>query len=231
VSTASDTSTTKASPPRLRVRDIMGPASPVLREDVPLRSAALVLLEYGVGGAPVVDDGGALVGMLSGSDLLAREAAPRERRGPSAREEARQRRARTVGEACARPAIVTHPDTSAREAARLLLDSDVSRLAVVEERLVGMVSRADVLQALARPPAEVQQSVDAELARGGAVGVTAVVDDDGVAVLSGQVKRRSDAREARRLVAAVDGVIGVEGTPSWDFDDLDESDVPPRGDR
>lgn len=125
-----------------------------------------MLLREQISGAPVVDDQGALVGVLTESDLLAREAALRWRGGLAANRERAQRLAVTAGDVCTRPARTIGPDMSVREAARTLLDEDVSRLAVVEaDRLIGVLSPYDVLSALARFPAELQEYVDAAVYR------------------------------------------------------------------
>lgn len=212
--------------PRLRVRDLMTGGPVVLDEDTPLRTAALVLLHRGVGGAPVVDTTGRPVGVLTETDLLVREAAPRDRDGARGRDEARRRRASVVGEACSRPPLTVHPETSAREAARRLFDEDVSRLVVVEDdRVVGILSRHDVLKALTRSPEELEAAVDAVLAEVSPGGLRAEVSAGDRAVVRGSTEWRTDAQEAVRAVAAVDGVTSVEDRVRWATDDVPR---PPR---
>lgn len=57
------------------VEELMDPSAPVLREDTPIRDAARLFLTSGCQSAPVVDASGALVGVLSESDLILKSAA------------------------------------------------------------------------------------------------------------------------------------------------------------
>jgi CBS domain-containing protein len=131
----------------VRVTDVMTPVPVTLTEHQSVHHAGVILLRQGVSAAPVVDDDGGLVGVFSHSDVLARFASPRHRRGPLARVDDRHARAVTVGQACSRPAITVGAGTTVDTAARELLDRDVGRLIVVDEgALIGVVSRTDVLK-------------------------------------------------------------------------------------
>jgi CBS domain-containing protein len=207
--------------PRLRVSDVMSPDPLVLTADLPLRTAAMLLLRHGHGGAPVLDDSGTLVGVLTASDLLAREASPRDRGGVAARQELLRRRARTAGEACSRPALTVTPGLALRDAARELLDLDVSRLVVVEEgTVVGILSRRDVLKSLTRTAATLQEAVDAQLEVMGVPGVHADVAADGHVTLSGRTQLRSTVERLVTSVGAVDGIGDVTSELDWSEDDV-----------
>lgn len=67
---ASSPSSSSASAPEPTVEELMDPHAPVLREDTPLRDAARLFLTTGAQSAAVVDERGALVGVLSESDLV-----------------------------------------------------------------------------------------------------------------------------------------------------------------
>jgi CBS domain-containing protein len=203
----------------LRVRDLMTPDPLVLEEDLPLRTAALLLFHYGVSGAPVVAADGELVGVLSEADLLPKEGLPRWVIGRQARQEYRRRTAKTVGEACSRPPLVTHPEVTLNEAVRQLLDHDVARLVVVDDgEVVGMLSRHDVLGALTRADSELQAAVELELDEHGARDVHALVEY-GVVTLAGRAPTRSLADRLPRRIASIDGVSSVTGELSWVEDD------------
>ena len=132
---------------RTHVADIMTPQPVVLAEHESVHHAGMVLLREGISAAPVVDRDGSLVGVFSHSDVLARFAAPRDRRGRLARLDNRQAQAVTVGEACTRPAVTISPAATVDTAARELLDQDIGRLVVVEHgEIVGILSRSDVLK-------------------------------------------------------------------------------------
>lgn len=132
---------------RTHVAEVMSRDSIVLHEQDSVEYAGMVLLREGISGAPVIDDDGALVGVFSHTDVLARFAAPRQRRGPIARLDDRHARAHTVGEACTRPAVTIGSSATIDNAARELLDRDIGRLIVVDDgAMVGVLSRSDVLK-------------------------------------------------------------------------------------
>lgn len=134
---------------RVRVAEIMTREPVFFDEDDSIHRAGVVLLREGVSGAPVIGRDGGVAGVFSQSDVLARFAAPRQRRGALARLDDRHARARTVGEACSRPAITIGQDATVDTAARELLDRDIGRLIVVErDAVVGVLSRSDVLKLL-----------------------------------------------------------------------------------
>lgn len=132
---------------RTHVAEVMSREPIVLHEHDSVEHAGVVLLREGISGAPVIDDRDTLVGVFSQSDVLSRFAAPRDRRGPIARLEDRHARARTVGEACTRPAVTISAGATIDNAARELLDADIGRLVVVDDgAVVGLLSRSDVLK-------------------------------------------------------------------------------------
>jgi CBS domain-containing protein len=117
----------------------------------------------GVDGGPVVDAGGAVVGVLSTDDLLVQETrlhyptvvtlfgAYLELPSAHRRFEQELRKAvgATVGDVMTSPAISCAPDDSLERVATLLHEHELSRLPVVEDgRLVGIVARGDVLKAV-----------------------------------------------------------------------------------
>lgn len=191
------------------VADVMTPDPLVLGDDQPLRTAALLLFNYGFGGAPVVNAHGALVGVLSEADLLEREARPRAGPARGGREASRRRDALTVGEACSRPALVTAADATLHDAARVLLDHEVARLVVVDgSSIAGIVTRHDVLRALLRADDLVQHAAAAVIERAGEPELTATVEW-GVVTLTGTISRLSLVRVLTAEVEALDGVMAV----------------------
>jgi CBS domain-containing protein len=204
----------------LLVRDLMTPEPVTVLADAPLHTACSLMLRQQIGGLPVVDHSGGVVGVLSESDLLAREAAPRRRSGIAGRHERARRLAGTAGEACTRPAVTVGPDVSVREAARILLDEDISRLVVLDgDRLVGLLSRHDVLRALARSPAQLQEEVDATVAGLAVQGVHAQVLASGTVRLTGTVPQRSRVGPVEHAIWSLDGVAEVRNQLAWATDD------------
>lgn len=207
-------------PDTLRVWDVMTPEPMTFDEHMSLRTAAQLLVHRRVQGAPVLSDGGGLIGVLSEQDLLDKE-------GPLARlaergdtETQRRYRAATVGEACSRPARVTIPEASLRDAAGAMLDYGVARLVVVDHsEICGILTRHDVLRAFLRSDAQLRAAAEQRL--------TTLDENEvevhvawGEATLSGTVSTRSRLPEVHQAVAGVDGIIAVRGRPQWHTDDM-----------
>ena len=130
-------------------------------DEATLREAAAILTERQISGAPVVNSEGALVGILSESDLLnevkKREALPRVTAfGLFIAPEATVRRLYHEGADLAVRTVMTtsvisaSEEMSVQEASRLLLNKKINRLPVVntEGALVGIVTREDILKAV-----------------------------------------------------------------------------------
>jgi CBS domain-containing protein len=134
-----------------------------VRPDDTVREAARLLLKHRISGAPVVDDSGRLVGVISEADLIRRVEIGTERRRSSWLElltgnanlaaEYLKAHARKVEDVMSCNVIVATPNMQLTEIARLLEKHKIKRVPIVEgEKVVGVVSRANLLQALAGTP-------------------------------------------------------------------------------
>lgn len=116
----------------MKVRDIMTSQVISAREATPLREVAQLLSRHHISGLPVCDDAGHIVGVISEYDLIA---------NPDAR---------SAGEAMTRDVIGVMEDTSVDEVRFLLVRRKIKRVPVLRgQRLVGIVSRADLVHELA----------------------------------------------------------------------------------
>ena len=129
----------------------------------PLREVARLLSDNGISGVPVVEQGKVL-GVVSETDIVAKERGPVVHRGRLARWFSRGPRsadterlaARTADEVMTAPAITIESWRTAADAAALMLDRRVHRLPVLEDgKLVGIVSRADLVSAFSRSDEEI----------------------------------------------------------------------------
>jgi CBS domain-containing protein len=200
----------------------------------PIREAIRLMLKHRVSGVPVVDDAGKLVGILTEGDLLRRGETGTERQrrpwlefllGPGRlAEDYVKTHGRRVEEAMTREVVSVRPDTPVRELVRLMERRRIKRLPVLDgDRLVGIVSRADLMGAVAQildrgetvPSGDeaIRERVLAafEKAQGWAPrsGVSVTVKD-GVVELGGAIfeeKERAALRVAAENVAGVKGVV------------------------
>lgn len=122
------------------------------------------------------------------------------------------------------PAVTIHADAPVAGAARLMRQRGVKRLPVVDEagRLVGIVSRGDLLAVFTRPDEEIRaEIVDEVIARILLLDqrLFAVTVDDGIVTLCGQAEQRTDSILIERLAAKVDGVVNVHSELTYRRDD------------
>jgi CBS domain-containing protein len=131
--------------------------------ETPLRELARLLLDHGISAVPVVESTGAVVGMVSEGDLIGRDDAQREQRRdwwlalladgeelhPGFLASLRNREC-TARDVMSSPVVTVAETTPATEIARLLAAYHIKRVPVVRDgKVVGIVSRADLLRAFA----------------------------------------------------------------------------------
>ena len=208
-----------------RVRDVM--TKSVVTVDRPTRYDEIVrlLTERRISGVPVLTMGRHVAGVVSEADLLAAE-------DIDARQAQMQAQAgtgrhlpwsrprhwdHTAGGLMTSPAITINPDATIPRAARVMTTHHVRRLPVIGEdgKLLGIVSRRDLLSVFLRPDTEIADDVRElldDLLPADPARVTATVKD-GVVVLTGDPQSPQDrdlVPAAIRLIWDVDGVIDVD---------------------
>ncbi len=206
----------------VKVRDLMSREVLTLTAETPLKRAAELLARERISGAPVVDDDGLVVGVLSEADVLVKASAAAPRSGllgwllEPAPDYHDKIAATRVDEAMSAPAVTIAPDRGVHEAASLMIDESVNRLPVVEDgMLVGIVTRADVVRAFTRTDAELADEIRGEILERtlwvdpGKVTMAVV---DGAVRLEGEVDSEADAELLPVLVARVPGVVSVSAS-------------------
>ena len=200
-----------------RVQDVMTASVVSVDRITPYKEIARRLAEHKVGGVPVLTMGRHVAGVVSEGDLLAARdtnpAAGRRRLGWPRR----PRHHGTLAEdLMTSPAMTIRPDATIAAAARLMNAHHVRFLPVVDPvgRLLGIVSRRDLLSVFLRPDAEIALQVSeifTDLLPGGAAGLQVAVRN-GVVTLTGQPELAADEdliAIAVRLAWDVEGVVDV----------------------
>jgi CBS-domain-containing membrane protein len=213
----------------MHVIDIMTSEVLTVTEDAGLKEAARRMLQAGVSGLPVVDDRGIVIGIITEADFVEAEAArswgrQRRRLLGAVVGEHRPALAKTVAEVMTRRPIVIDQDSDVTEAARKMAEHGVKRLPVVtpDGRLVGIVSRSDIVMAFARPDEVIEDEIRNDIVERILLLDPQTVDvvvSEGAVTLRGEVPNRSDARILEELVARLEGVIGVAAELRWSVDD------------
>lgn len=213
------------------VMDVMTRTVVTIDDSAPFKEIVRLMDEFRVSALPVVDDGRRPIGIVSQADLLWKEEQP-ERRTERHLFEGRRRRverekaaASVAAQLMTTPVVTIQRDASVAEAARLMNEKRVKRLPVVDAdgRIVGIVSRADLLQVFLRPDARIREEVVRSIIQeilSLDPSVFRVDVAEGRVRLEGTVERRSLISVFVRLVSGVDGVVGVEDHLTWEVDDV-----------
>jgi CBS domain-containing protein len=188
------------------------------------------MVTHRVSGLPVVDHAGRVVGIVSEGDLIVRQKAREPRPwwhgfledSERLAREYRKRTGSTVGEVMTASVLCVSPRLPIESAALVLDERRVRRLPVVDgERLVGIVSRGDLVRALAQEPLPrteprsgtdlVQEVKDRLAAEGWVTGRGIVVEArDGVLWLWGLVESEAERAAVETLARSIEGVTGVQ---------------------
>jgi CBS domain-containing protein len=143
----------------MKAADLMTSFVVTVRPDATIEYAAQLMLQYRISGLPVMDSDGAVLGIVTEGDLLRRAEAGTEKRhtrwvsfliGPGRlAQEYVHSHGRKVGEVMTERVFSVTPETRLADLVALMETKHVKRVPVVDQgRLVGIVSRADVMGAL-----------------------------------------------------------------------------------
>jgi CBS domain-containing protein len=207
-----------------------------------IAEAARLMLQHRISGLPVVDQSGAVVGIVTEGDLLRRSEIGTERHRPRWVElligpgrlagDYIDAHARKVDEVMSENVVSVMPQETLPEIVRLMERRHIKRLPVIEdERLVGIVSRANLVRALVRTltrptatdagttlgDAEIRHRILAEI-RKESWGPSSSVDvtvKNGVAELYGSITVERERTALRILAENVPGVKAVHDRIVW----------------
>lgn len=178
------------------VKDVMSTHVIAVREMASFKEIATRLREQRVSAFPVIDDDNKVIGVVSEADLLTKEAlegtVPRTLLSLTRQRVRSQVNAVTAADLMTKPAVTIGPGEPVTNAARLMFDKRVKRLPVTDDdgRLIGIVTRSDVLSVYSRPDADIQREITQDLI------LCTFLCDPG-----------------RFTVTVKDGIVTIEGTP------------------
>lgn len=222
----------------MNVADTMNGSVITVTADKTIADAAELMLRHKISGLPVVDARGALIGIITEGDLLRRAETGTARRrahwlellttpGRLAQDYAAAH-ARRVAEVMTTDVVTVLPEEPLENAVRLMEQRRIKRLPVIEDgRLVGIVSRADLVRALLRllkaEPSqkpgddEIRQSIMAEIDRQRwAPRAMLTVDvKEGIVDLSGCITDERERTALCVLVENIPGVVAVRDHLTW----------------
>jgi CBS domain-containing protein len=212
----------------MRAHQIMSESVITVTPETRIVDAANIMLEKHLSGLPVVDTAGKLVGIVSEGDLICRpEIGTQKKRGrwlgflvgagKSAADFVREQ-GRKVGEVMTKSPLTVTEDASLAEIVELMEKNNIKRLPVMRgDALVGIVTRANLLQAVASLAREVPDpTADDDHIRNRIVaalekrdwcpfGLNLIVRD-GIVHLSGVI---TDERSRQATIVAAENVEGV----------------------
>ena len=214
-----------------QVREVMTDEVVVLGTEDSIHEAARRMAKAHITGAPVVEEG-RVIGIVTESDILDAMASGAPVSGPFnwvdavslmvAETYPRHVAERKVGDIMRKHVITTTPDASIWSAAAIMQMRGVNRLPVVSEGdLVGIVSRADLIEAMARDDVTLRREL---LASFGVLGEEVFSDldvtvEDGVATIYGSADRKSTHDIALRMASRTPGIVQVRDHLDFTYDD------------
>ena len=193
-------------PDAVKVREIMSRPVITARPDTKVKEAAGLMVEHGVSALPVLDASGALVGIVSEADLIPIEARPDARGQATPLAPTAGTTPQTVAEVMTREVVSVTDQTELSQATRTMLLHGLKRVPVMKgDRLVGIVSRRDLVKVIGREDQELQRLVHQRLADAGVASHRDVVVSNGVAA----IRMPADPRDRRVIESVALGVAGV----------------------
>jgi CBS domain-containing protein len=190
----------------VKVTEIMARPVITVTPDTGIKEAARRLVENGISALPVIDESGVLVGIVSEADLMPLETRPDPRSQATPLQPTAGSTPRTVADVMTRHVRVVEADSEVSQAARIMIEAGVKRVPVVKERkVIGIVSRRDLIKVIARGDEELKTEIVNRLSELGML-----ASPSAVAVADGVVTIQIENHETgRRLAESV--VLGVPG--------------------
>jgi CBS domain-containing protein len=209
------------------VKDVMSTRVIAVRQGAAYKDMAAMLHEQRVSAFPVIDSDNKVIGIVSETDLLTKEAlegtVPRTLQSLTHQRVRSQVNAVTASDLMTRPAVTVGPDEPVTHAARLMFNQRVKRLPVVsgDGTLIGIVTRSDVLSVYGRPDAQIQHQITQDLILGTFLCDPArftVTVKDGIVTIAGEPETKVVGLDIIDAVRHAEGVVAVRDRLSYPSD-------------
>lgn len=196
----------------MQVLDVMSIDVITIDPDASIKEAARLMVEHRVSGLPVVE-AEKLVGIITEADFLDQTAA-KGRVGMLTVHTESEPVTQKVGEVMTTHPHVVYQDASVTEVARAMSTHGVKRLPVVDNdgKLIGVISRADVMAAFCRPDDVIRDEIRHDLLERVLRWDPETLDitvTDGVVSMRGTIPDGEDPQLLEELVRRMDSVVGV----------------------
>jgi CBS domain-containing protein len=204
----------------MRARDIMTTPVIAVRPETPVKEAAALLAAHGFTALPVIDLENRIIGIVTEADLV-RDRVPRDPRALCHPGEAMPTVATTtVGEVMTTPVVAMGPGTDVAVLAKALLDAGHRSMPIVDgARVVGIVTRRDIVRVIARDDHTIAEDVRHRLEIYGGDRRWRVEVHDGMVSIGDQFDDETDRHVATVLAEAVPGVVRATAFAAREEDD------------
>jgi CBS domain-containing protein len=216
----------------MKAQDVMVRDVLTVGPDTSVSEAVALLIKHDISALPVVNSDRNLIGILSEADLLEREEVGAEHHHPwwieslmpasKLAEQFAKAHGKKVSEVMSTDLITAHEDTPVSEIAALLERQRIKRVPIVSDnKVVGIVSRSNLMQALAsskpaEPKSQTDRSIRLELLdrlaqqqRWTDFGSRNIIVQDGVVHLWGLISSEAERKALTALAEDVPGVVSV----------------------
>jgi len=212
------------------VKDVMTAHVVYAKRDATFKALAARMRELRISGFPVVNDAGQVIGVVSESDMLNKEALGGEEGLTGVltvflhHKEFDKADAVTAAELMTSPAVTVSPDDTVEHAARLMYSRKLKRLPVVSTagHLSGIISRTDILAVFDRPDADIHTEITGTILGEFLMDPRrfSVTVKDGIVTLQGEPQTADLGHQIVRTVRHIQGVVALRDRLTYPEPDM-----------
>ncbi|HXL91810.1 MAG TPA: CBS domain-containing protein [Streptosporangiaceae bacterium] len=213
------------------VKDVMTSHVVYAKRDATYKALAARMRELRISGFPVVDDADKVIGVVSATDMLNKEALDN---GDSLtglvsgifrhHREVEKAEGVTAGELMTHPAVTVSPGDTIEHAARLMYSRRLKRLPVVNSagHLAGIITRTDLLAVFDRPDAGIRKEITSTILSDYLMDPRrfSVMVKDGIVTLHGEPETTDLGHQIVRTVRHIQGVVAVRDRLTYPEPDM-----------